>query len=480
MARRAEGVNLGRIVRKGRIVRPRCVGVVGPFHAGKTVMLTSLISQIRHQAPGMLDVFGTDVTLAELQSSADGADPLPTRSGLASFDHAGASDKLAHGGWPAKTVSASEYRSFIVRSDDRWRMYDLSLIDWPGERLADLAMISQGAFDKWSDALLPTLGKELFRPIAREFLDRLANATPEDTIVAENELALAYRRVLAGFVDHALPFVTPSSFLVDLENRYATERLGTTTPNWSVEQLEKLAIGVTPGEPVFPLPAVWREAAPQLAGRLAARFDDYLARVVKPVADALALCDHILLLVDVAHLLESGPRGVEGTTLLFEELLAWVGPGTTAVGRGLDWMTWIVAGDRYRLGGVRRVSVIGTQTDRIHAEDRQTAEGLLHQLVEPLVRKYEVQKNLKIRYGLAAAVNATRSEPIGPDGKRRMTFESGGSSFEAEASAVPPTWPVAWQTGDFAFPRPQPRLPMRRTQPPDQFGLGRVLNWILR
>ena len=34
MARRAEGVNLGRIVRKGRIVRPRCVGVVGPFHAG--------------------------------------------------------------------------------------------------------------------------------------------------------------------------------------------------------------------------------------------------------------------------------------------------------------------------------------------------------------------------------------------------------------------------------------------------------------
>jgi len=480
MAKRAKGVNLGRILRMGRMVRPRRVGVVGPFHSGKTVLLTSLISQIRHQAPGMLDVFGTDVTLAELQSSADAVDGLPTRSGLSRFDHAGAADKLAHGGWPAKTVSASEYRSFVVRSDDRWRMYDLSLVDWPGERLADLAMISHGEFAKWSDGLLPTLDKELFRPIARGFLDVLDRLRPEDSVATENELALAYRRVLAGFVDHALPFVTPSSFLVDLENRYATERLGTTSPTWSVDELERLAIGVSPGEPIFPLPAIWREACPELAARIAGRFDDYVARVVKPVADALAICDHILLLVDVAHLLESGPRGVEGTTLLFEELLAWVGPGTTAVGRGLDWMSWIVAGDRYRLGGVRRISVIGTQTDRIHAEDRQTAEGLLHQLVEPLVRKYEVQKNLKIRYGLAAAVNATRSEPIGPDGVRRMTFESGGTSFEAVASAVPATWPVSWKTGDFAFPRPQPRLPMRRTQPPDQFGLGRVLNWILR
>jgi predicted YcjX-like family ATPase len=473
-------MNLGRIVRMGRMMRPRCVGVVGPFHAGKTVMLTSLISQIRHQAPGMLDVFGTDVTLAELQSSADNVDALKTRTGLPRFDHAGASDKLAHGGWPAKTVSASEYRSFVVRSDDRWRMYDLSLIDWPGERLADLAMISHGTFDKWSDAILPTLNKELFRPIAKGFLDLLASAERVDSISTENDLALAYRRVLAGFVDHALPFVTPSSFLVDLENRYATERLGTSTPTWTVDQLQRLAIGVDPGEPVFPMPEEWRAACPELTARVANRFDDYLGRVVRPVADALASCDHILLLVDIAHLLESGPRGVEGTTLLFEELLAWVGPGTTAVGRGLDWMSWIVGGDRFRLGGVRRVSVIGTQTDRIHAEDRQTAEGLLHQLVEPLVRKYEVQKNLKIRYGLAAAVNATRSEPIGPDGIRRMTFESNGTSYEAVCSAVPASWPVSWKAGDFAFPRPQPRLPMRRTQPPDQFGLGRVLNWILR
>lgn len=480
MTKRSEGVNLGRIVRKGRVVRPRRVGVVGPFHSGKTVMLTSLISQIRHQAPGVLDVFGTDVTLAELQSSADSVDALPTRSGLPRFDHAAAADKLAHGGWPAKTVSASEYRSLIVRSDDRWRMYDLSLIDWPGERLADLAMISHGDYGRWSDGLLPTLGKELFRPIARGYLDQLAVARPEDSASLENQLALEYRRVLAGFVDHALPFVTPSSFLVDLENRYATEKLGTTSPTWTVDQIERLAIGTAPGEPVFPLPASWREGCPVLAGRVAARFDDYVSRVVKPVADALAMCEHILLLVDVAHLLESGPRGVEGTTLLFEELLAWVGPGTTAVGRGLDWMSWIVAGDRYRLGGVRRISVIGTQTDRIHAQDRQTAEGLLHQLVEPLVRKYEAQKNLKIRYGLAAAVNATRSEPIGADGVRRMTFESGGGSYEAVSSAVPATWPVAWQAGDYAFPRPQPRLPMRRTQPPEQFGLGRVLNWILK
>lgn len=481
MSKRSDGLNLGRIVRKGRIVRPRRVGVLGPFHAGKTVMLTSLISQLRHHAPGSLDVFGIDVAMAELNSTDAPVDALPTRSGLARFDYESARDRLAHGGWPSKTVAASEYRSYVVRSDDRWHMYDLSLIDWPGERLADLAMIGHGSFDRWSDGLMPTLGKELFRPLAQNFLDKMhAVDDIADDVASENDLALAYRRVLAGFVDNALPFVTPSSFLVDLENRYATERLGTAAPTWSVDELQRLAIGVTPGEPFFPLSSLARERAPELTARMVARFDDYVARVVAPVAEALALCDHILLLVDVAHLLESGPRGVEGTTLLLEELLAWIAPGTTTMGRTLDWMSWAVAGDRFRLGGVRRVSVIGTQTDRIHAEDRQTAEGLLHQLVEPLVRKYEVQKNLRIRYGLVSAVNATRSEPIGPDGLRRMTFEQGGTSFEALASAVPAAWPLAWKAGDFAFPRPQPRLPMKRTQAPDQFGLGRVLNWIFR
>ncbi len=471
------------LLRKGRIARPRRVGVLGPFHAGKTVLLTSLISQIRHHSPGRLDLFGPAVTLAEVASSSDTSDAPPTRTSLPAFDYNTARDRLAHGGWPPKTVSASEYRSFVVRSDDRWRMYDLSLVDWPGERLADLAMIGHGAFDRWSDAMLAALDLELFRPLAGEFLGKLQSvdrAELADTTAAEQELAMAYRRVLAAFVDHALPFITPSSFLVDIENRYATETLGTSQPGWTVDELARLSIGTAPGEPVFPLSRCWREAAPEMTARLAGRFDDYVARVVRPVADALAMCDHLVLLVDIAHLLEAGPRGVEGTTRLFEELLGWINPGTTSAEKALDWIAWVVAGDRFRLGGVRQISVIGTQADRIHADDRQAAEGLLHQLVEPLVRKFQVQKRLKMKYGLVSAVNATRSEEIAADGKRKLTFGHDGETYEAAASTVPATWPVAWQPGDYAFPRPQPRLPMKRTQAPEQFGLGRLLQWILQ
>ncbi|MEI7921912.1 MAG: YcjX family protein [Planctomycetota bacterium] len=483
MASKSDGLNLGGLIRRGRIARPRRVGVVGPFHAGKTVMLTSLISQIKHHTAGRLDVFGPDVGLAELASSADAMDALETRSGLAPFDYNTARDRLAHGGWPAKTVAASEYRSFIVRADDRWRMYDLSLIDWPGERLADLAMVGHGSFQRWSDAMLHALDLELFRPMAQPFLSAM-NPTETDTLpdssATENELAMTYRRVLSRFVDAALPFVTPSSFLVDIENRYATEQMGTSNPTWSVDELARLAIGTAPGEPFFPLSAAWRQTAPQMADRLTSRFESYVAQVVKPVADALNLCDHILLLVDVAHLLEAGPSGVEGTTRLFEELLGWINPGTTTTERTLDWMAWLAAGDSFRLGGVRQITVLGTQSDRIHADDRQAAEGLLHQLIEPLVRKYQVQKRLKMKYGIVAAVNATRSEPIGPDQRRKLTFQDSGASFEAAASTVPATWPDSWKAGDFAFPRPHPRLPMKRTQAPEQFGLGQVLQWILK
>ena len=477
------------MIRRGRIRRPRRVGVLGPFHAGKTVLLTSLISQIRYRSAGGHELFGPGVNLAEIESSSDTADTLPTLTGLPAFDYNTAQDRLAHGGWPPKTVSASEYRSLIVRSDDRWRMYDLSLIDWPGERLADLAMVGHGSFDRWSDAMMHSLDLEVFRSLARDYLqcmqpgtiveDNSTGGQSADSIATEQELAMAWRRLLASFVDHALPFITPSSFLVDIENRYATETLGTSQPVWSVDELSRLAIGIAPGEPLFPLSAHWRAKAPEMTARIAARFEDYVAKVVRPVADALAVCDHLVLLVDVAHLLEAGPRGVEGTTRLFEELLGWINPGTTSAVKAIDWISWMVAGDRFRLGGVRQISVIGTQADRIHAEDRQAAEGLLHQLVEPLVRKYQVQKRLKMKYGIVAAVNSTRSETIGPDGKRLLTFGHEGNSYEAPASAIPATWPVAWKPGQFAFPRPQPRLPVKRTQAPDEFGLGQLLQWIL-
>lgn len=483
MSRISTGFPLSEFLSKGRIVRPRRVGVLGPFHAGKTVLLTSLISQIKHHDAGRLSIFGPDVHLVELASSADSNEPLPTRSGLPAFDYNTSRDRLAHGGWPPKTVSASEYRCHIVRSDDRWRMYDLSLIDWPGERLADLAMIGQGTYEKWSDAVLNAFDMELFRPLARSFLLKMSpdnTLESPDSVATESELAMDYRRTLASFVDNALPFITPSSFLVDIENRYATETLGTNAPTWSVDELVRLSIGTSPGEPVFPLSKQWREIAPQLTSRISARFNDYVTRVVKPVAEALALCDHLILLVDIGHLLEAGPGGVEGTTRLFEELLGFINPGTTAAGNAVDWLTWVVAGENLRLGGVRQITVLGTQSDRIHADDRQSAESLLHQLVEPLVRKYQVQKRLKMKYGLVSAVNATRSEPLGPDAVRKLTFELNGISFEAQASTVPTTWPVAWQAGDFAFPRPQPRLPMKRTQAPDQFGLGQVLSWVLR
>ena len=127
-------------------MRPRRVGVLGSFHAGKTVLLTSLISQIKH---GHLDVFGPDVVLAELNSTNSRFDPLETRSGLIPFDYDTAHDRLAHGGWPSKTVAASEYRSYIVRGDDRWRMYDLSLISpTTAERLAKTELIGPRQWTK--------------------------------------------------------------------------------------------------------------------------------------------------------------------------------------------------------------------------------------------------------------------------------------------------------------------------------------------
>jgi uncharacterized protein len=50
---------------------------------------------------------------------------------------------------------------------------------------------------------------------------------------------------------------------------------------------------------------------------------------------------------------------------------------------------------------------------------------------------------------------------------------------ELNPSDVPENWPDSWELGTYFFPEVWPRIPRRKSDPPEQQGLNRIFNYLL-
>lgn len=450
--------------------RRRCVGVIGLLQAGKTVLLTSLIDHLKKHDPGRFPLDGRHPSLVEVE-------PLPPATGAEPFEYTTHRNRLGNRQWPVKTCTFSEYRALYVRDDWRYTTIDLSLLDIPGERLADLAMAHHRRFDDWSDTILHALRvAPEFAAAATPFfacLDEIA-AKP-GTAIDPTTLLHTYRLTLAGLIEAYMPLVTPSSFLIDANGNYVAEdivRLVDAEPRRAALAASQ-PIGLSQATQFAPLSAEVRQAHPALTARFTAHYTHYRQQLVVPFARALKACDTLVVLVDVAMLLEGGVGTLNASRTLLEHIVAYVDPGFTPLGSFGGWVLQLATLGLTALEGVRRIVFVATKADRVHQDDRGKLETLLRRLTEPLVRGRQAVRQLHIDYLVCAAVNSTHSEI---EGQRHMLqFVSPyGSTVRQDVSALPSTWPDHWEPADYTFPAPPPWMPANRANPPAHINL----HWI--
>ncbi|MDB5306864.1 MAG: hypothetical protein JWO38_1066 [Gemmataceae bacterium] len=156
------------------LVDRRQVGVLGVQQAGKTTFLTSLIHHLRNHHPAEFPL-GDGSWRVKFVSALENADGSPR------FDHQKYRDQIQNRRWPTKTHAVSEYRCQLeffggplhYRLENAVSLTELSLVDIPGERLADLGMAGT-AYDRWSDLVLEFLdGQYEYRVESRGFVELL-------------------------------------------------------------------------------------------------------------------------------------------------------------------------------------------------------------------------------------------------------------------------------------------------------------------
>ncbi|MEZ6317645.1 MAG: YcjX family protein [Phycisphaerales bacterium] len=433
----------------------RRVGVVGLFQSGKTTFLTSLIAHLRSHDPAHLHL-GTGVDVYPPVE-------LAAEEGFEAFAFEAHRARLAREHrWPEKTAAVAQYRADLtVKVGASERRTRLSLLDCPGERLADLPMAGR-SFGEWSEWMLEQLRSPQNRGHAAEFL-----ALVETHEADAEALLAAYRRTLARLALAYTPIVSPSFFVLD-EGGEEIPAAGR-----SVEWIAaNRAVGLDKDNQFAPMNAEHRARRPELERVFGGRFDAYRAHAVTPLAKWLKRSHHLVVLVDVSMILAGGLGMLRSHAALIDQILAYTDPGFGSVG---EWARRATAAFGVPLAGVRKITFVAAKADKVHPDDRVRLDGLLRQLVRPSVRRHEAKaEHLDIEYLICSAIKSTGATKDG----RLVGGLPGAGESSFSVSRVPEAWPAEdWPA--YRFTGVDPKFPSNELYPPPHSGMHLAAKSIL-
>ncbi|MBN9671420.1 YcjX family protein [Roseibium aggregatum] len=360
------------------------LGVTGLARAGKTVFLTALVHNLVHG--GRLPVFsaaaGRRMTGARLQPQPD--DTVPR------FEYeAHVRDLIGNRVWPESTRQVAELRltidyesaSYIHRKLGPGRLH-VDLIDYPGEWLLDLPLLSKD-YAAFSREALDRARAHYRKEIAAPFLETLKQAQPDapaEEPSAQN-LAGCFKTYLAACRadTHALSMLPPGRFLMP---------------------------GDMDGSPALtfaPLD-IPRDAPAARSGTLRAmmerRYEAYKAHVVRPFfRNHFARLDRQIVLVDVLHALNAGPHAVADLEVALSEVLEAFRPGKRS------WLSSILT------RRIDRILFAATKADHLHRSDHDRLEAILRRLVSRAEERARF-KGAEVDVLAMAAVRATREATV--------------------------------------------------------------------
>jgi predicted YcjX-like family ATPase len=370
------------------------LGVTGLSRAGKTVFIAALVHNLVHG--GRLPLFKAfaegRITGARLEPQPD--DDVP-RFDYERHVRALVEERL----WPESTRQISELRltvqyesaSLIARTIGSGKLH-IDIVDYPGEWLLDLPLLSQ-AYAAWSHEALVRAGTAEHAPHAQAWLRKLAaadpHATPADEAVARDLAAsfTAYLRACRAD-DRVLSTQPPGRFLMpgDLDASPALTFAPLRLPNDS------------------------EGPSGSLARMMARRYEAYKSVVVRPFfREHFARLDRQIVLVDALTALNAGPSAVADLETALAGIL-----GSFRVGR-TNWLSGLVT------RRIDRILFAATKADHLHHGDHDRLEAILGRLVNRAIDKAKFA-GTRVEVLALASVRATREAAVTKGGETLPTI----------------------------------------------------------
>jgi predicted YcjX-like family ATPase len=365
------------------LIRPNVrLGITGLSRAGKTVFITALVHGLVRG--GRFPVFEA---LAEGRIARARLTPQPDDA-VPRFDYENHVKALvADRVWPQSTRQISELRLVIEYQSRSGAMRELvvDMVDYPGEWLLDLPLLSKG-FEEWSAETLATSRHGPRAKLAAQWHAHLA--TLDAAGPADETAALAAAQLFTDYLTacrnerYAMSLLPPGRFLMP------GELAG--SPALTFAPLDVAQEGAVHGAP--PAGSLW--------AMMRRRYEAYKDVVVRPFfRDHFARLDRQIVLVDALGAFNAGPEAVKDLEETFRSLL-----DCFDVGR----RTFLSALLRPRAD---RILFAATKADHLHHASHDRLEAILRRMVERAIHRADVA-GAEVDVIALAAVRATREAAV--------------------------------------------------------------------
>ncbi len=363
------------------------LGVTGLSRAGKTVFITSLVHNLLHG--GRLPLFEAQkngrISRAALAHQPDDAVPR-----FQYEDHVAAlvNERI----WPDSTRAISELRIVIdFESASGWgRMFSrgslaLDIVDYPGEWLLDLPLLSKD-YATFSAEALDLAELPVRHELSADWRALTATIDPDadaDEMTARR-LAESFSAYLKACKEdgRALSTLPPGRFLMpgDMEG--------------------------SPALTFAPLKADARMRPGSLAAMMERRYEAYKTHVVKPFfREHVARLDRQIVLVDAMQAINAGPAAVADLERAMTEILACF-----RAGRGSILTDWFAR-------RIDRILIAATKADHIHHESHDALQAIVRRLTDRAIDRASFS-GAEVEAVAMAAVRATREGSVKQRGEK--------------------------------------------------------------
>lgn len=352
------------------------LGVTGLARAGKTVFITSLIHALVNNSK--LPMFSVQKQ-GRFKNAALSHQPDDTIPRFQYEEHL--RRLIEDRNWPESTSAISEIRVTInYESASGWNRrfgpgkFSLDIVDYPGEWLLDLPLLSKSYTEFSRDAFALSHQRNTIAVGWHQAISTIAPTDKFDEATA-NRLAANFTAYLrAGKSDEkALSTLPPGRFLMpgDLAG----------SPALTFVPMENL-----PGS----------FADDTYAGVFARRFEAYKAKVVRPFfREHIAKLDRQIVLVDALQAINAGPEAVADLERALTEILTCFRPGLPGLFSQLF------------LRRIDRILIAATKADHLHHEAHDALRHIVRRIVENAA-KHASLSNAAVEVIALAAARATR------------------------------------------------------------------------
>ncbi len=384
------------------------LGVTGLSRAGKTIFITALIHNLltNGRLNGFSPLSEGRFIGARLEEHPDKAMPR-----FAYEQHLGAlTGQNPH--WPQSTRSISQIRIKLKFQSANWlagiggpSTLNLDIVDYPGEWLLDLPLLSL-SFAQWSEQALERAARAKDNAEAKTLIKALASITPETQAsepVAE-QLAQAFTRYL-----HASRAEGPEDASPEKSSPAKSSSAKSFPAMSALPPGRFLLPGDLEGSPALtfaPLPLSARNNRTQsLYAMMARRYEAYKALVVRPFfRDHFARLDRQIVLVDALRALNAGPAALSDLEDALTSVLACFRQGANSP------LSWILARK------IDRILFAATKADHVHHTSHDRLEQVLNRLVAQAARNARFS-GAETRSIALASVRATKEGTISDKGQ---------------------------------------------------------------